>query len=74
MAKKHYELMIEGDGFNQYPETHIDLYCTEEELGIVAQAMKSYIYNFTDGRCCCLAKENGGVSHSNYDIMFADCM
>ena len=73
-VKKHYELLIEGDGFSNYPLKTIDVYCTEETLGVIAQAMKDYIYNFTDGRCVCLAKENGGVAKGDFDIMFADCM
>lgn len=74
MEKKHYEILIEGDGFNNYPETHIDVYCTEEELSTIARSMTAYIYKFTDGKCVCLAKENGGVTRRDFDIMFADCM
>lgn len=71
---KHYELLITGDGFNLYPTKTIDVYCTKKTLEEIARAMIAYIYNFTDGRCCCLAKENGGVSLNDWDIMFADCM
>lgn len=73
-VKKHYELLIEGDGLNNYPLKKIDVYCTEETLEIIASAMKGYIYKFTDSHCVCLAKENGGVTKSDFDIMFADCM
>lgn len=73
-VKKHYELLIEGDGVNDYPLKTIDVYCTKKTLEVIATAMKQYIYKCTDGSCVCLAKENGGVTKNDFDIMFADCM
>jgi len=72
--KKHYEVLIQGDGFSGYPDRTIDVCCTRENLEVVAQAMKDYVYDVLGARCCCLAKEGGGVTHSDFDIMFADCM
>lgn len=72
--KKHYEVLIMGDGFSDYPEKTIDVCCTRENLNVVAQAMKDYVYDKLGAQCCCLAKEGGGVSRGNFDIMFADCM
>ena len=72
--KKHYEILVEGDGRGNYPTTYIDVYCTEENLRIIASALVSYVNKFTDGGCCCIAKENGGVSNNNFDILFSDCM
>ena len=72
--RKHYEILIEGDGFSGYPARTVDVYCTRENLDIIAQAMKDYVYNKIGRGCCCLAKENGGVAHGNFDIMYADCI
>lgn len=72
--KKHYEIMVEGDGRGNYPTRYVDVYCTEEELNVVGNALSSYVLNFTDGGCCCIAKENGGVDNSNWDVIFSDCM
>lgn len=74
MEKKHYELLIKGDGINRYPEHYIDVYCTQEELGIIAQAMISYIRKTMLGGCVCLAKTGGEVSLDDYDFMFSDCI
>ncbi len=74
MEKKHYEILIEGDGFSDYSQRTIDVHCTDEELEIIARAMISYVYNVLNVRCVCVAKENGGVTKSDFDKMFADCM
>lgn len=74
MKKKHYEILVGGDGFGNYPDRYVDVYCTEDELNTVATALVGYVRSFTHGGCCCVAKEGGGVSHSHFDIMFADCM
>lgn len=72
--KKHYEVLISGDGINGYPMRTIDVCCTRENLEVVAQALKDYVYDMLGHGCCCLAKEGGGVTYSDFDIMFADCM
>ena len=72
--KKHWEILIEGDGRGNYPTHKVDVYCTEEELNTIATAMIMYVSKFTDGGCCCLAKQGGGVSVWDSDIVFCDCM
>ena len=72
--KKHYEIMVEGDGRGNFDTIYVDVYCTEEELKVVGKALTSYVLNFTDGGCCCIAKENGGVTYSNFDVKFSDCI
>lgn len=72
--KKYYEILIEGDGFGNYPTRYVDVYCTEKQLEVVANALVGYVRHETEGNCCCLAKENGGVTHSNWDYCFSDCM
>lgn len=72
--RKHYEIKVEGDGSGNYPERYVDVYCTEEELNVVGKALASYVLNFTDGGCCCIARENGGVDNSHFDVLFSDCM
>lgn len=76
MAKerKHYEILIEGDGRGNFPAQRVNVYCTEEEVQIVGGALASYVLNYTNGGCCCIAKENGGVTHNNFDLLFSDCM
>ena len=74
MEKKHYELLIKGDGINRYPLKYIDVHCTQEELAIIAKALISYIHNVAGGGCVCLAKTGGEVSLDDYDFMFSDCI
>lgn len=72
--KKHYEILVEGDGRGNFEKRYVDVYCTEEELNTIGWALASYVLHFTEGGCCCIAKENGGVNNSNFDVMFCDCM
>lgn len=72
--KKHYEILVEGDGRGNYETRYVDVYCTREELNVIGRALSDYVWNFTDGGCCCIAKENGGVDNSHFDVMFCDCM
>ena len=72
--KKYYQILIEGDGRGNYPTKKIDVYCTREELDVIANALVKYVWNFTNGGCCCIAKEHGDVSVRNYDIAYCDCM
>ena len=72
--KKHYEIMVDGDGSDNFDTIYVDVYCTEDELQVIGTALSSYVLNFTDGGCCCIAKENGGVTYSNYDVKFSDCI
>ena len=74
MEKKHYEILIGGNGFGNYPDRYVDVYCTEDELNTVATALVAYVRNIMGGGCCCVAKEGPGVTHSDYDFMFADCI
>ena len=73
-SKKHYEILVEGDGRGNYDTRYIDVYCTEEQLEVIGSALASYVLKFTDGGCCCIAKENGGVTNNDWDVMFLDCM
>lgn len=73
-TKYHYQILIQGDGRGNYPAKTIDVYCTMKELPTIANAMVGYVYNFTSGGCCCVAKKDGDVSNRNFDILFADCM
>lgn len=73
-TKYHYQILIEGDGRGNYPAKTIDVYCTMKELPTIANAMVGYVYKFTSGGCCCVAKKGGDVSNRNFDILFADCM
>lgn len=72
--RKYYQILVEGDGRGNFPTKYIDVYCTKENLPIVANALAGYVLNFTDGGCFCIAKENGGVSKRDFDFMFSDCM
>ena len=74
MEKKHFEILVQGDGRGNYPTKTVDVYCTEEELKVIANAMVGYVIRYTNGGCCCIAKENGGVDNSNFDVLFSDCM
>lgn len=74
MEKKHYEILIGGDGRGNYPDRYVDVYCTKDELNTVATALVGYVHNCTGEGCCCVAKEGYGVSHSDFDIIFSDCM
>jgi hypothetical protein len=73
-TKYHYQILIEGDGRGNYPAKTIDVYCKPNELPTIANAMVGYVYNFTSGGCCCIAKKDGDVSNRNFDILFSDCM
>ena len=70
--KKHYQILVRGN-FGVYGENIIDVLCTKEELDIVAKSLTSYVRSLGCG-VCCVAKEGEGVSNSDFDIMFADCM
>ena len=72
--KEHYSILVEGDGRGNYPTRIVDVYCTEDELQIIGKAMTSYVWNFTKGGCCCIAKKGRGVSHNDCDYVFSDCM
>lgn len=70
MEKKHYEFLVERAGCERY----VDVYCTREELDIIASALVGYVHQCEDLPCCCVAKEGGDVSFGNYDFLFSDRM
>lgn len=72
--KKHYEILVEGDGRGNYEKRYVDVYCTEKELKVIGNALASYVLNFTEGGCHCIAKENGDVTSRNFDVIFSDCI
>ena len=70
--EKHYQILV-GGNFGMYEDRIIDVVCTREELDVIANALKRYVYSLGCG-CSCVAKEGDGVSHSDFDIMYADCI
>lgn len=70
MDKKHFEIMVTGDGRGNYAKRYVDVFCTKGELDIICNAMVAYVFECTDGGCCCIAKEVG----SNLEYLYSDCM
>ena len=65
--EENWTIVINPCGTRQKIYHHV--YCTEEELEIVARAL----YNKYDC-CACVAKRGGYASLNDFDICFCDCM
>lgn len=71
--KKHYQILVQGNFKMRDYERVVDVVCTRAELDVIARSMIAYVLSTGCG-CACVAKEGDGVSNSDFDIMFSDCM
>lgn len=70
--KKHYQILVAGN-FGKFDKNIVDVVCTKDDLDIIAGALINFVISLGCG-CTCVAKEGDGVSFSNWDIMYSDCI